>query len=157
MTSRITGQSSVCSRISSDWSQRNIYGPRYCPFVRESTRDRWIHFTKGQVFIRWRHDVEAWQHHMLRNTQKATTTHRMDINHDDVIKWKLFPVTGGFPSQRPVTQSFEVFLICVLTNSWANSQDAGDLRRHRAHYDVILMTWRVTLWALIGTSRRVPY
>ena len=39
---------------------------------------------------------------------------------DDVIKWKLFPcympfvtgnplVTGGFPSQRPVTQSFDVF------------------------------------------------
>ena len=36
--------------------------------------------------------------------------------HDDVIKWKHFPrswpsvtpVTGGFPSQKPVTRSFEV-------------------------------------------------
>ena len=40
--------------------------------------------------------------------------------HDDVIKWKHFrvtdplcggnsPVTGEFPSQRPVTRSFDVF------------------------------------------------
>ena len=39
--------------------------------------------------------------------------------HDDVIKWKPFsalpafvrnpPVTGGFPSQRPLTRSFDVF------------------------------------------------
>ena len=40
-------------------------------------------------------------------------------NHDDVIEWDIFPVTGplwgespvtgGFPSQRPLTQSFGVF------------------------------------------------
>ena len=37
------------------------------------------------------------------------------MSHDDVIKWKhvlrYWPfVTGGFPSQRPVTRSFDVFL-----------------------------------------------
>ena len=30
-------------------------------------------------------------------------------------------------------------LICVWTNFWANNRDAGDLRRHRAHYDVTVM------------------
>ena len=30
-------------------------------------------------------------------------------------------------------------LICAWTNSWANNGDAGDLRRHRAHYDVTVM------------------
>ena len=30
-------------------------------------------------------------------------------------------------------------LICVWTNGWANHRDAGDLRRHRVHYDVNLM------------------
>ena len=30
-------------------------------------------------------------------------------------------------------------LICALTNGWANSRDAGDLWRHRAHYDVTVM------------------
>ena len=29
--------------------------------------------------------------------------------HDDVIKWKHFPVPGEFPAQRPVTRSFDVF------------------------------------------------
>ena len=30
-------------------------------------------------------------------------------------------------------------LICAWTNGWANNRDAGDLRRHRAHYDVTVM------------------
>ena len=30
-------------------------------------------------------------------------------------------------------------LICAWTNGWVNSRDAGDLRLHRAHYDVTVM------------------
>ena len=30
-------------------------------------------------------------------------------------------------------------LICAWTNGWANNWDAGDLRRHRTHYDVTLV------------------
>ena len=30
-------------------------------------------------------------------------------------------------------------LICAWTNGWANHRDAGDLRRHRSHYDVTVM------------------
>ena len=30
-------------------------------------------------------------------------------------------------------------LICVWINGWVNNGEAGDLRRHRAHYDVIVM------------------
>ena len=41
------------------------------------------------------------------------------------------PVTCGFSSQRPVTWSF-----CVFSDLRLN---AGDLRRHRAHNDVIVM------------------
>ena len=45
--------------------------------------------------------------------------YQQNVCHDDVIKWKHFPrywlcagnslVTGEFPSQRPVTWSFDVF------------------------------------------------
>ena len=69
--------------------------------------------------------------------------------HDDVIKWKYFPcycplwgespVTGGFPSQKSVTRSLILSLMCAWTDGWANNRDVGDLRRHRAHYDVNLM------------------
>ena len=31
-------------------------------------------------------------------------------------------------------------LICARINCWVNNREAGDFRRHRAHYDVIVMT-----------------
>ena len=49
------------------------------------------------------------------------------------------PVTGEFHAHRPVTRSFEISVICTWINNWVNNREAGDLRRHRAHYDVILM------------------
>ena len=30
-------------------------------------------------------------------------------------------------------------LICVWINGWVNNREAGDLRRYRAHYDVVVM------------------
>ena len=41
------------------------------------------------------------------------------------------PFTGEFTSQSPVTRSFDAFFDL-----------AGDLRRHRAHYDVTVMLGR---------------
>ena len=49
------------------------------------------------------------------------------------------PVTGEFPSQRPVTQSFDVFFDLRLNKRLSKpNPEAGDLRRQRAHYDVIV-------------------
>ena len=31
------------------------------------------------------------------------------------------------------------FFICAWINGWVNNGEAGDLGRHRAHYDVIVM------------------
>ena len=42
-------------------------------------------------------------------------------------------------AQRPVTRSFDVFFDLVWINGWVNNREVGDLRRHRVHYDVILM------------------
>ena len=49
------------------------------------------------------------------------------------------PVTGEFPAQRPVTRSLDVSFDLRLKNSWVNNRKAGDLRRQRANYDVIVM------------------
>ena len=72
--------------------------------------------------------------------------------HDDVIKWKHFPrywpfvrgihrslVNSPHKGQRRGALMFS--LICVWTNGWVdlNHDEAGDLRRHRGHYDVIVM------------------
>ena len=47
------------------------------------------------------------------------------------------PVPSEFPAQRPV--SFGVFFDLHRINDLVNNVEAGDLRRHRAHYDVTVM------------------
>ena len=49
------------------------------------------------------------------------------------------PVTGEFPAQRPVTRSFGVFFDLRLNKRLSKQFEAGYLRRHRAHYDIIVM------------------
>ena len=36
-------------------------------------------------------------------------------------------------------------LICVWINGWVNNREAGELRRHRTHYDVIVMCWIINV------------
>ena len=59
------------------------------------------------------------------------------------------PVTGEFPSQRPVTQSFDVFF-----DGSINNREAGDSIHHRAHYEVTVMSqqllWRFTKPACVS-------
>ena len=50
------------------------------------------------------------------------------------------PVTGEFPTQRPVTRSFDVFFDLRLNKRLTKQWWAGDLKRHRTHYDVTVMT-----------------
>ena len=50
-----------------------------------------------------------------------------------------FTGPGEFLAQRPVTRALMFSLICAWINDWINNREAGDLRRHRAHYDVIVM------------------
>ena len=70
--------------------------------------------------------------------------------HDDVIKWKHF--TRYWPFVRGIHRSTVnsshkgqwrgalVFSsICAWINGWVNNREAGDLRHHLAHYDVIVM------------------
>ena len=49
------------------------------------------------------------------------------------------PAIGEIPAQRPATRRFDVFFDLRLNKQLSNTRDAGDLRRHGAHYDVIVM------------------
>ena len=44
------------------------------------------------------------------------------------------------PAQRSVRWSVDVFFDLCLINGCINNREAGDLRRHRAHYDGTVMT-----------------
>ena len=70
--------------------------------------------------------------------------------HDDVIKWKYFPRYWPFvrgihrsPVNSPHKGQWRVALmfslICTWINGWVINRKAGDLRCHRAHYDVTVM------------------
>ena len=47
------------------------------------------------------------------------------------------PVNSPYKGQWRGSLMFS--LICARINGWVNSREAGDVRQHRAHYDVILM------------------
>ena len=50
------------------------------------------------------------------------------------------PVTGEFLTHRGQWRGALMFyMICTWLNGWVNNGEAGDLRRHRAHYDVTVM------------------
>ena len=57
------------------------------------------------------------------------------------------PVSGEFPSQKPVTRSFDVFFDLRLKR-------LSNLRHHRAHYDVTLM-WEIGV-VLISWQQNHP-
>ena len=47
------------------------------------------------------------------------------------------PVNSSHKGQRRGALMFS--LICAGIHAWVNNREAGDLRRHRAHYDIIVM------------------
>ena len=49
------------------------------------------------------------------------------------------PVPVNSPHRGQWRGALMFSLICVWLNGWVNNREAGDLRRHRGHYDVIVM------------------
>ena len=84
------------------------------------------------------------------NTMTSTLINYIGKCHDDVINWEHFPrywpfVRGAHRSpvdspHKGQWRGASMFsLICARTDGWASNREAGDLRCHRAHYDVIVM------------------
>ena len=76
----------------------------------------------------------------------------INLHHDEVIKWNIFratcPLRGEFTGHRWIllTKASDAELWCFPWSApeqtvWVNNRDAGDLRPHRAHYDVIWMMY----------------
>ena len=54
----------------------------------------------------------------------------------------IFHDTGHSPHKGQWREALMFSLICDWINGWVNNREAGDLRRHRAHYAVIIIeTW----------------
>ena len=93
--------------------------------------------------------VGKWYYTYMPNLISSASS--FALHHDDVIKWKQFPlywpfVRGihrspvNFPHKGRWRGALMFSLICDWINVWVNNSKAGDLRRRRTHYDVIVMT-----------------
>ena len=95
-------------------------------------------------------------------------THSPKVSgHDEIIKLKHFPRYWPFvrgihrsPVNSPHKGQWRGALMDSLSsvwiNGWINKRKAGDLRRHRAHYDVIVRGYRFRTsgWAVVRKARR---
>ena len=84
------------------------------------------------------------------------------ITHDNIIKWTHFPRYWPFvqgihwsPVNSPQKGQWHLALmfslICAWINGWVNNREAGNLRCHRVHHDVIVTIhpfhrWFNSLW-----------
>ena len=106
-------------------------------------------FVTSHHLIQWWHMINwtlenkiHWN--LYHNAQKCIWIH------DDGIKWKHFPRYWPFvrgihrspvnsPHKGQWRGTLMFSLICVWINDWVNNCEAGELRRYRPHYGVIVM------------------
>ena len=73
---------------------------------------------------------------------------------------RYWPFVVNSPHKGQWRGALMFSLICDWINGWINNREAGDLRCHRAHYDVIVMmnhTWGEWGWGMgDGGSVRPP-
>ena len=92
-------------------------------------------------------------------------TSRHLSHHDDVIKCKHFPPRNwpfvrrihrypvNSPHKGQWREALMLSLICVWINGWVNNREAGDLRRYRAHYDIIVMWGACVCSAMLHVAK----
>ena len=137
------------------WRWELWFLPTQFTNVADSLANKWRHWIHLKL---WYHRLKGRrQRHISWGRPQAGSfgcqgvqlTHGDEI-HDDVIKWKHFPRNWPFVRgihRSPVNSlhkgqwrgALMFSLICVWINDWVNNREAGDLRRYRAHYDVIVM------------------
>ena len=89
-------------------------------FPFQCKHDIWIINGDHAWFPWWRHQMETFP----RYWTFVRGIHRSPVNSSHKGQWR---------------GALMFSLVCVWINGWVNNREAGDLRRHRAHYDVIVM------------------
>ena len=111
------------------------------------------HWIRSHAAILFLSDVGCNPTHVIKYGRATRSTKQelygsnlvLRLSHDEVFKWKYFPcywpfVRGIHRSPVAVTRNFGVFFyFYAWTNGWANNRCGGDLRCHRARYDVTVM------------------
>ena len=97
-------------------------------------------------------EVWEWKSSFTPHFTEHVITYPSITWYDNVIKWKLFPRNWPFVRgihRSPVNSRHKgqlrgalmFSLICARINDWVNNRETGDLRRHRGHYDIMLINF----------------
>ena len=113
-----------------------ILSARWPPFYRGKLSLAFLVYHRLSIYCRWKNDI-------IGSTSSENWTwwrHQMEtFSALLAICAGNSTVTGKFPHKGQWRGALMFSLICVWINGWVNNRDAGDLRRHLAHYDVIVM------------------
>ena len=96
------------------------------------------------------HHVSLYEHRQMIARNASLKRHQMETFPRywpfvrEIHRW---PVNSPHKGQWLGALIFS--LIWALTNGWLSHRDAGDLRRHRAHYDVTVMEMTLAIIAVI--------
>ena len=110
-------------------------------FIYDTCKQRhWPHFMVQWVGVGVQHhtrQVNAWYRHQMdtffpRYCHFVRGSRRSPVNSPHKGQWR---------------GALLIFVICAWINGWVNNRGTGDLRRHRAHYNFIVMAslWRTAL------------
>ena len=101
-------------------------------------------YSSDSTVMFWAEMISLWTYDFAIHVKKQSIS-MMRLSNGNIFSvtdllGSTSPVTGGFPHKDQWHRALVFPLICAWTNGWANNRDADDLRRHRAHYDAIVMS-----------------
>ena len=108
--------------------QIRSFGPRNYPLKMISRLIFYIQLDKIMFCAWWRHQMEPFSALLALCAGNS-------------------PVPVNSPHKGQWRGALMFYLICAWINDWINNREAGDLRRHRGHYDVSVMEKTLIGWA----------
>ena len=114
-------------------------------FLRRNSAHKWLNTKRYSICRQY-----AMLHKVGDRQHGKKTSCLILLSHDDAINRRHFlhywPFVRGIhrssvnsPHKGQWRGALMFSLICAWMNGWVNNGEAGGLRRHRAHYDVIVM------------------
>ena len=95
----------------------------------------------GLQYTGWRHEMKTFSALLLF----VRGIHRSPVNSHHKGQWRgglMFSLIYAWIHKGQWRGALMFSLICAGINGWVNNREAGNLRRHRAHYDVMVMRFR---------------